>query len=53
MQKNNKESGPSLVGIELQSKEDYAKLLTKLEKYHIGIICLDILFDKSVSVHLK
>ncbi len=36
MQKNNKESGPSLVGIELQSKEDYAKLLMNLKKQQIN-----------------
>jgi threonine dehydratase len=35
MQKNNKESGPSLVGIELQSKDDFSKLLKNLDKYHI------------------
>lgn len=36
MQKNNKEAGPALVGIELQSREDYEALLIKLNKYHIG-----------------
>jgi threonine dehydratase len=36
MQKNNKEAGPALVGIELQSREDYDALLKNLEKYHIG-----------------
>lgn len=36
MQKNNKEAGPALVGIELQSREDYDALLANLNKYHIG-----------------
>lgn len=36
MQKNNKEAGPALVGIELQSREDYDTLLNNLNKYHIG-----------------
>jgi threonine dehydratase len=36
MQKNNKEAGPALVGIELQNREDYDALITNLNKYHIG-----------------
>ncbi len=36
MQKNNKEAGPALVGIELQSKDDYKKLLQNLDKYQVG-----------------
>ena len=36
MQKNNKEAGPALVGIELQSRDDYDALLNNLNKYHIG-----------------
>jgi threonine dehydratase len=36
MQKNNKEAGPALVGIELQSREDYDALLNNLKKYQIG-----------------
>ena len=36
MQKNNKEAGPALVGVELQSRDDYEKLLHNLEKYQIG-----------------
>jgi threonine dehydratase len=36
MQKNNKEAGPALVGIELLSMDDYAALLRNLNKYHIG-----------------
>ncbi len=30
--KNNKESGPALVGIELKHKEDYAGLIKRMEK---------------------
>ena len=33
MQKTNKENGPALVGIELQSKTDYELLLKKLDDY--------------------
>jgi threonine dehydratase len=33
IQKHNKESGPALVGIELQSKEDYEALLSNLVHY--------------------
>ncbi|HLF46433.1 MAG TPA: threonine ammonia-lyase, partial [Chitinophagaceae bacterium] len=36
MQKNNKEAGPALVGIELQNREDYDALLKNLTRYHIG-----------------
>jgi threonine dehydratase len=36
MQKNNKEAGPALVGIELQNRGDYDKLLLNLEKYQIS-----------------
>ena len=35
MQKNNKEAGPALVGIELQSRHDYDLLLTNLKRYNI------------------
>jgi threonine dehydratase len=35
MQKTNKESGPALVGVELQSRNDYELLLKKLNKFHI------------------
>ncbi|MEP6927262.1 MAG: threonine ammonia-lyase [Ginsengibacter sp.] len=34
--KHNKESGPALVGIELQSKKDYESLLKKLDEYHVN-----------------
>lgn len=36
MQKTNKENGPALVGIELQSRSDYDLLLKKLNDSHIG-----------------
>jgi threonine dehydratase len=35
MQKTNKENGPALVGIELQSKKDYESLIRNLDSYHI------------------
>lgn len=35
MQKNNKDAGPALVGIELQSRDDYDKLLQNMNKYQI------------------
>jgi threonine dehydratase len=35
MQKTNKEAGPALVGIELQSKHDYEELMKKMKRYHI------------------
>jgi threonine dehydratase len=36
MQKNNKEAGPALVGVELRSRDDYDKLLQNLNKYQIN-----------------
>lgn len=36
MQKTNKENGPALVGVELQSKRDYELLIKKLETHHIN-----------------
>jgi threonine dehydratase len=36
MQKTNKENGPALVGIELQSRSDYELLLSKLQDSNIG-----------------
>lgn len=36
MQKHNKETGPALVGIELQNTTDYKKLLENLNKYQIN-----------------
>jgi len=36
MQKHNKETGPALVGIELQSKNDYDVLLKNMVKYQIN-----------------
>lgn len=48
MQKTNKESGPALVGIELQNKDDYAALLAKMKERNINYTELnkdDILFS--------
>ena len=36
MQKHNKETGPALVGVELQSKEDYQQLMDNMNRYHIN-----------------
>lgn len=36
VQKHNKETGPALVGIELQSKEDYTLLLYNLKQFQIN-----------------
>ncbi|MDZ4809395.1 MAG: threonine ammonia-lyase [Bacteroidota bacterium] len=36
MQKTNKENGPALVGVELQSRDDYELLLSKMKKVNIG-----------------
>jgi threonine dehydratase len=36
MQKHNKETGPALVGVELQSREDYEVLLRNMDKYNIN-----------------
>lgn len=36
MQKTNKENGPALVGIELQSRGDYEQLLKRLKESNIG-----------------
>jgi threonine dehydratase len=41
MQKNNKETSPALVGIELKSKEDYQQLIDNLNKYHINYTVLN------------
>ena len=36
MQKTNKENGPALVGVELQSKKDYELLLQKMQSFKIN-----------------
>lgn len=36
MQKHNKETGPALVGIELKQKNDYARLIQRLNQYNIN-----------------
>ncbi len=48
MQKTNKESGPALVGIELQQREDYKQLVEKMKQYNVDYAELnkdDILFS--------
>jgi threonine dehydratase len=35
MQKTNKEQGPALVGIELQQRSDYERLIVKMNEYRI------------------
>jgi threonine dehydratase len=35
MQKTNKEQGPALVGIELQQRSDYDRLIQKMQAYQI------------------
>lgn len=34
--KNNRESGPALIGIQLQQKEDYEALMQRMNEYHIN-----------------
>jgi threonine dehydratase len=36
MQKHNKETGPALVGIELNCREDYERLLQNMNSHHIN-----------------
>ena len=36
MQKHNKETGPALVGIELQSRNDYETLVHNLNRFHVN-----------------
>ena len=36
MQKTNKETGPALVGIELQNREDYEVLVVNMKKFNIN-----------------
>ena len=35
MQKTNKETGPALVGIELQNRDDYDILVAKMKNFNI------------------
>ncbi len=41
MQKHNKETGPALVGIELQDNKDYAVLIENMKHYHINYTALN------------
>lgn len=36
IQKNNKESGPALIGIELKSRDDFNSLLQRMEAFHLN-----------------
>lgn len=36
IQKNNKESGPALIGIELKSKDDFQTLLERMDNFHLN-----------------
>ena len=50
MQKTNKESGPALVGIELQSRHDYEELMNKMKQYHID--CTELNKDDTLFSYL-
>jgi threonine dehydratase len=41
IQKNNKETGPALVGIELQSSKDYIVLIENMKRYNINYTALN------------
>ncbi|MCC8142904.1 MAG: hypothetical protein LUD02_10180 [Tannerellaceae bacterium] len=41
MKKNEKENGPALVGIELDTVEDYNKLLRRMTEYGLNFTVLD------------
>jgi len=41
IQKNNKETGPALVGIELQSSKDYTVLIENMKRYNINYTALN------------
>ncbi|MCG6140968.1 threonine ammonia-lyase IlvA [Leptospira mtsangambouensis] len=36
IQKNNKESGPALIGIELKSRDDFQSLLERMDAFHLN-----------------
>lgn len=36
IQKNNKESGPALIGIELKSRDDFQSLLDRMDAFHLN-----------------
>lgn len=53
MQKNNKEAGPALVGIELKNKDDYKRLVNQMKLLNFRYTELnkdDILFDHLVAI---
>jgi len=51
MQKNNRETGPALVGLELQSRADYKKLLNRMTDQQIDFLELNT-NDKLFNYHV-
>ncbi|MCG6148797.1 threonine dehydratase [Leptospira levettii] len=41
IQKNNKESGPALIGIELKSKDDFQSLLIRMKEYRLNFTVIN------------
>lgn len=41
IQKNNKESGPALIGIELKSKDDFQSLLMRMKEYRLNFTVIN------------
>ena len=41
MKKNDRESGPALVGIEVDSREEYEKLIERMQDYDLDFTLLD------------
>lgn len=41
IQKNNKESGPALIGIELKSKDDFQNLLTRMQEFRLNFTLIN------------
>lgn len=41
IQKNNKESGPALIGIELKSKDDFQCLLDRMREFHLNFTLIN------------
>ncbi len=38
MKKNNRESGPAFIGIEIKAREDYKKLLDNMDRFHMNYL---------------
>ncbi|XDD47976.1 threonine ammonia-lyase IlvA [Leptospira sp. WS39.C2] len=41
IQKNNKESGPALIGIELKSKDDFQSLINRMKEYRLNFTVIN------------